>query len=404
MSKTELRETHIKEIDYLRGFAILAVLMIHISANFTNLELLNNLMIFNILIDVFAHYAVPLFIFISGFVLSIKYYGLFSLKSFYQKRIKSIIPHYIIFSILYIIFYSIITNPPTFILIVFKILTANSSYHLWFFAILIEFYIFYPFIIKIYHDFEKKGKINIFLMLSLFIQVMWTITILLLQTLINNSLFTNLTGRIFIPYLFYFTLGIYFSRNLNYVYKSFKSKKIYSIVLFFISIFLTIIISMFWIKGIIDYNYFYGIPKIYFVIPIIIEVVYYPIIFILLFEISRYLMKRKNIIASSIYLLGKYSFGIYLIHVFFIRIAIKLFGYVNIDFNNWIFYPLLFIITIVLSLFSTYFISYFPYGKLIVGVSNRKSSQINANINLSKKSPEHPPDASDLSVSEIRGR
>ena len=132
MPKREFPETWIKEIDYLRGFAILGVLIIHTSANFTKIGLVNNLVIFNVLIDVFAQYAVPLLIFISGFVMPIKYYDMISVKLFYQKRIKSIIPQYLIFSMLYIIFFSILFNPPTFFTLIFEFLTANSSYHMWF--------------------------------------------------------------------------------------------------------------------------------------------------------------------------------------------------------------------------------------------------------------------------------
>ena len=64
-NKYPYHSTWIKEIDYLRGFAILAVIIIHTSANFTEVEYLNNLVIINIFIDVFSHFAVPLFIFTS---------------------------------------------------------------------------------------------------------------------------------------------------------------------------------------------------------------------------------------------------------------------------------------------------------------------------------------------------
>ncbi|MDD4620297.1 MAG: acyltransferase [Methanosarcina sp.] len=94
----------IEEIDYLRGFAILAVVAIHTSANFTKIQNVNLLLTINVIIDVFSHFAVPLFIFISGFVLSIKYKGQFSQKIFLQKRAKSILLPYIIFSTLYLLY------------------------------------------------------------------------------------------------------------------------------------------------------------------------------------------------------------------------------------------------------------------------------------------------------------
>lgn len=71
------KNKRIGEVDYLRGFAVLAVIAIHTSSNSQILNL-NLLLIVNLIIDVFSHFAVPLFIFISGFVLSLNYRGLFS--------------------------------------------------------------------------------------------------------------------------------------------------------------------------------------------------------------------------------------------------------------------------------------------------------------------------------------
>jgi surface polysaccharide O-acyltransferase-like enzyme len=139
------------EIDYLRGFAILAVIAIHTSACFTQVKNINLVVIINVIVDVFSHFAVPLFIFISGFVLSLKYKGLFSQKIFYIKRAKSVLPQYIIFSTFYILLNVALSSInhnlkfPSIITIIFWFLTANSYYHLWFFALIIQFYIFYPY-------------------------------------------------------------------------------------------------------------------------------------------------------------------------------------------------------------------------------------------------------------------
>lgn len=91
------QKKRIGEIDYLRGFAILAVIATHTSARFIQIPNINLLLIINVIIDVFSHFAVPLFIFISGFVLSLNYKGPFSKKTYLQKRVKSILPPYIFF-------------------------------------------------------------------------------------------------------------------------------------------------------------------------------------------------------------------------------------------------------------------------------------------------------------------
>ena len=126
------RKVWIEEIDILRGFAILAVIAIHTSTNVSKITYLNNLVISNIIINVFSQHGVPLFIFISGFVLSIKYYGIFPVTQFFKKRIRSIIPQHLIFSILYIAIFATLNDPPSFLEIIYKILTASSAIHMWF--------------------------------------------------------------------------------------------------------------------------------------------------------------------------------------------------------------------------------------------------------------------------------
>jgi len=90
----------ISEIDGLRGVAILAVIVIHSVANFSQIDTINKLLILNLVIDVFSHFAVPLFIFISGYVLSSKYQQV--TITYYIKRIKSVVLPYITFSFFYL--------------------------------------------------------------------------------------------------------------------------------------------------------------------------------------------------------------------------------------------------------------------------------------------------------------
>lgn len=188
---------HFVEIDYLRGFAILAVLAIHTSQNYVKITEINSLLVANIVINEFSGFAVPLFIFISGFVLSLNYNGLFSKRTFYIKRVKSVIPSYIVFSTIYILF-NIVSSAihgelkyPSIIDVLVNLLTANSSYHLWFFALIIQFYIFYPYIIKLYEFFKVNNKIFHFIFVVLITQLVWIIMSDTAQNLVITSMYLN---------------------------------------------------------------------------------------------------------------------------------------------------------------------------------------------------------------------
>lgn len=381
-----LQKNRIEEIDYLRGFAILAVIAIHTSSFFTKIPDVNFLLIINVIINVFSHFAVPLFIFISGFVLFLNYNSILSQKSFYKKRAESILPQYVIFSAIYILLSVVLSaidgklELPSIIKIVFNLSTANSSYHLWYFALIIQFYIIYPYTIKKYKKFADNDSTFLFICITLIIQEAWivikNIAIYFSSTTYFNSInYFNpiidiVLQRVFLSHIFYFILGIYACQN----YKGLKDKilKAKQWTLPTMLIF-TGIISVLWIKGIIEYGNYYRIPKYYFTATGLIESLYLSLIISMLMEISSNYSKKKNKYSNVILLFGKYSFGIYLIHVLYMRIIVEIiYPQFDIDPDQWIFYPVLFILTLLLSYFSVHQISHLPCSEIIVGVKNPK--------------------------------
>ena len=366
----------IDELDYLRAFAILAVISIHTTANFTRIENLNLLAITNIIIDVFSHFAVPIFVIISGIALSFNYYKNVNYKKFYLRRFKSIIPQYIIFSSIYLMFRIFVEHSKLSILfVIYSFFSGSAMYHLWFIIMILQFYLFYPLLIKIYEYFEKRNRINIIMFLSLAVQVVFNIIILVIEDYLGSSTIEIIIGdiikrTIFISYIFYFTIGIIIGRNLSFYRKyliNIKNKTIFSIII--ISL---LIISLFWIYGILIYGNFYSIANTFFTIPRAIEIFFYLSVFILLWKIStttgalsnnriRYLLKDY----------GKLSFGIYLIHVLILTGVIMIISKWNITYLDWSFYPITYISTVIFSYFITLSISYIPHSSIIIGFSKK---------------------------------
>jgi surface polysaccharide O-acyltransferase-like enzyme len=280
---------HLDEFDYLRGFAILAVLAVHTSANFVNITEINSLLVANIVIDVFSHFAVPLFIFISGFVLSFKYKGLFSKRNFYLKRAKSIILPYIIFSTIYILFNIVLfaingeLKYPSIIATLFYFLTASSYYHLWFFALIIQFYIFYPYIIKLYEFFSESNRIFFFIFVVLIIQLAWivisdsAITLITTNMYLNSIKYSKVILNIFFRdfflfYVFYFIIGIYTHQNYKIVLDKIITVKRYIFLLIMI---FTGIVAYLWLNGIAIYGSYNNIPSSYFTISDLVNSIYF---------------------------------------------------------------------------------------------------------------------------------
>lgn len=358
----------IKEIDYLRGFGVLAVIAIHTTGYFTEIPRFNTLVLINLWTDVFSQFAVPLFILISGFVLAKNYRSKFSLKTFYQKRIRSIIPQYLIFSVAYTAFnnWGVMRNNPlkaNLVLLLKNIIHADASYHLWFFSIIIQLYIFYPLIIKIYTFFKQKNKAELLMAILLIVQILWM-----------EGLHTPYFGTLkinFIAYLFYFGMGIYSGDHFEHLRNSGKSL---TPIFLTISLALTLGASSFIIIGLTMGYRYTDIPAYFFIGPELI----YPVLristFLLFFNLARNLVGQRNGLEKVISKLGNYSFGIYLIHIFFNQYAIKFLRNYTIDDTHWIFYPVVFGVTVILSYLAVRLMSYLPYSYYIIGHRSKPQS------------------------------
>lgn len=362
------------EFDYLRSFAIIAVIVIHALSYFEEIREINSMVITILIIHRISNFAVPLFVFISGFVLCTKYNNLFSQKTFYKKRAESILPPYIIFSLIYLIllFNTTWLNESQklhSVNIIFRILTGSISY-LWFISLISQLYILYPYLMKIYIKIANKNKINIFLIILILVQDIWLIIKSLLVSSLDLNLGFNVEYKIilnylFISHIFYFVLGIHVYQNYSQIRNWILKSKLGLYIAFNMS---SIFIVSFWIAGIIQSGNYDNIPKYYIVVPYILFPLYNSLIFSILIIFSIYLSNIHNIHTHIFYLIGKYSYGIYLIHGIFINIIVNLvYPKVNIEYTQWGFYPILFIFTLVSSFLSVRLLSYLPWSKLIIG-------------------------------------
>jgi membrane-bound acyltransferase YfiQ involved in biofilm formation len=237
----------------------------------------------------------------------------------------------------------------------------------------------------------NNGKTLLFIFLALITQQTWIIIESIISTYFTSSIYfnsiTHLNGvlngvldllltRVFFSYIFYFIIGIHVCQNYEDVLnKIFNAKKwiIPTIIVF------TGIISALWVNGIAKYGSYDNIPQSYSIYYALLNSIYYPFIFFMFLIISLNCFKNKNKYfdcSKKISLLGRYSFGIYLIHPFYmIMITTLIFPHFSVDFNQLIFYPTLFILTLLLSSVSVYLISYLPYSEILIGINKTKISK-----------------------------
>lgn len=366
----------------MRGFAILAVILIHTSAYYKYFDFVNGLAIGNILADTLAQVANPLFIVISGLVLSLNYRGQFSLKTFYNKRFMSIIPQYVFFSLFYLLLIFLVTGQGAGILdIVVDLLTGNAYSHLWFFVLIIQFYLLYPLLLKVYDYAEKNNSILALLGLCLVAQILWAILgLVTLSALPGDSFlytFINcLFARLFVLYIFYFMLGMYAGKNFGRLKARVSSLSLPAtgIALGLICL-LTAFQTGVTASGIIIYGNYDFIAPMFLLLNKIPGPVLYLLEFLILFKVAISIAadtpalgaKKLSGIFRS---LGRYSFGIYLIHPFFMFLLIRTLRSIGITYVNAEFYLLMFGLTALISYASVLAISYLPFSRLVIGVHN----------------------------------
>jgi len=188
-------------IHFMRIMACLMVILIHISATPVVSLTPNSLaQAFFIFINQIAKPAVPIFIFISGFLLHSIYRGKpLSPLAYWLKRLPKLIVPYVLWSIgYYLIYMKLGYYPLDFKFVVRGILLGTFIYHLYFMVIIIQFYILYPLL----HYVATKIGENLTFVLILVIQI----------GLITVPF--EWRDRLFITYFSYFGLGILLSVHL----------------------------------------------------------------------------------------------------------------------------------------------------------------------------------------------
>jgi len=355
----------------MRGFAILAVIAIHVSMTFPLIGAVTVLSTLNMLVFVQLQFAVPMFIFISGFVLSLGYSGRFSMATFYRRRFKTILPAYILFSLVYTIisgtglFSAISDGVPSIPTFALDLLTGSAYYHLWFFVLIIQLYLLYPLIIGLYDLCAADGREQQLLLALLGLQILWSGMSYIVGDA-ADPVWYSIMARTFIAYIFYFVAGIYVQRNFDRIRDRVGLISWEGLLIVFLAI--TAGLSLLWITGFAEHGAYGDIPPWYLVVQSTAAPFYYPMIFALAYLLARRLAGSMGAGAVFLKRTGDYSFGIYLIHPLFIALAAEVLDTVfALDWSDWAYYPAVFLIALALSYLSVSLLARLPASELFIG-------------------------------------
>lgn len=339
-----------KEIPVIRAIAAIMIVIVHLTANsyhenniFTNdwLGYLNQI----------SRLGTPIFAVISAFLLTASVLNRgFDFKYFVKSRFSKIFIPYIIWSAFYLLyrhihFHSLDGN----ISIYSYFIKGTAQYHLYFILTVIQFYMFFPLLHKV-----KKGIAMItVLCVSGMLNLLWInkenfiLANKPLEELLNNQSFI-------LNWIFYFMLGIalakYYNEFQNFI---FKYKKVLSVCIGIM--FVDLIIS-------IDINNIFTSIHSY-------NLIYIPLFFIFLNYIYKYI-ENEPILFNVLTLIGNYSMGIYLVHIFVMYSLKETKLFKNIT-ETYMFVPTL-ISILAVSILIIFLISKLPFGNYIVPIPKKK--------------------------------
>lgn len=338
-------------IEYMRVIAILMTITIHVSNIYVNSfgKISNGYFLSSVIYNSLSRLCVPLFFMISGALLINKEY---SPKKYFQKIIK-----FVLLLVFWSLFYYIQQNGLSFQnfsrVLVNSFFNANmTSRHLWYMYAIIGIFIALPFVQNMCKNLSKELE-NLFLILWIVLSGISVIIIPFARDM------TRINIKIDYPipiinaayYLGYFICGhIIYKRFSNTKFD--KKKNIHCLstygVCTFITAFFTYFIS-------VKTNRFFEAMTWYRSIFTVIAT----IAIFLLFIANKDFFKSQFILKIS-----KHTFGIYLIHMFFLYIMKD-----HIDirvFNPIIAIPVITIILYIVSLVTCFILSKIPYIKNLI--------------------------------------
>lgn len=348
-----MKSDRIVYFDYLRVFAIIAVIFVHVAAfNWYDVDVTSfDWQIYNIY-DSFFRWCVPVFCMISGSLFLSKNVDT---KSLYTKYIPRLVVSYCVWSVFYAVLLplcsAVVKNDFSFSLKSVLLNMIGGSYHMWFIPMIIGIYICIPILKQIVLD---KNITKYFLIVSFvfsflipqIVNLCNDFAVGVVSGLVNNlnSIVNNMNIHLVLGYSFYFILGYWLS-NIELIKKQRLFFYLLGLVGFVSTIVLTAVISYKTQDACDTYYDYFNINVLFETVAVHTFIKY-----------RRFENEKINLFFSK---LSNYSFGAYLIHVFVIFL-LDLFGLNTLNFTFVISVPVISIVVVVISFVLSFVMNCIP--------------------------------------------
>ncbi|WP_350560636.1 acyltransferase family protein [Psychrobacter sp. CAL346-MNA-CIBAN-0220] len=352
MIKKPDNKNYINEIFILRAVACLSVVLLHsIEVTQLDVSIINDkLNIIITIIRVLLTFGTPTFIFISILLISYSYpNGLPS--NFLVRRLKLIMLPYLSMAVFYAVIVGVVESISTKEIIINIFFNILGNYHGYFVLIIFQFYLLSYF----FHNYLSRKNPFVIITISLIINLFYLGVFNFSNSPIDSELVNYFWKRghwiPFIGWVFYFTLAYYIGRNYSLFLSILdKNRRLILVATIFFAI-LTAILSSLELIPVSSKSYI----MVFFTTSMIGT----------LYNIFTKIKNTPYLIMQ----ISRYSFPIYLLHLFYLIIINKVLGILGVD---WTVFKIvfLFIGSIIASMITTYLLNKLKIGKYLVGGIN----------------------------------
>ncbi|GGO06568.1 acyltransferase family protein [Saccharibacillus kuerlensis] len=358
---SELKKGYIQEVSTVRVIACLSIVLlhaIHFTVGFGMEEGSTSVDYVLLTIAGILSFGTPAFVFISELLLAHSYPNVLP-KDFYKKRLLLILLPFACMAVLYAILshYDNLARLPHVL-----VLNFIGGYHGWFVLVIFQFYILH----RLFTKFLSRVPAKVILPVSLAINVAYLAIFNFIEPPSDRFLIPFIWDRgywvPFFGWFFYFCLAYCWGRD----YKGFlaKIKKFQVWIILFVLASLALLTYM----NSLNFTLLHFNSKRADMIPLSISLI------LLLFLAASKWKIRSRLLS----LIDRCSFGIYLIHYFYL-IVYRVFIDSAADIGYWKI-PLLFITALISSIATVLLVNKLPFGKYILGRTG--SSQTGTEVNL----------------------
>ncbi|MFH1207472.1 MAG: acyltransferase [Patescibacteria group bacterium] len=356
------------EVEALRGVAILAVMAIHTTNPYTVLAGMSVLGVILMIANKIAGFAVPLFIFLSGFVLWARYGNFFNLRWFYKKRARAILPVYVFATVFYTIaLYFVNAKHFTAGTFLIDFLIGNTSYHLWFFILIMQFYLFYPILSRIFaRATQRRGGVLGLLGTTFAIQCFWQFAIYGLATAMHGragELITLVLSRTVLSFIFYFFLGMFFKHSVSKVIQRITIFWRWCLALVAGSVTAVIVLATVLPSHSTGIRTFYS--PVQWSVNTVGQVILNLCMIVLLYALVQQWAQTKKYFLRILEKLGAASLGMYVLHVLLQIILVKMLRQWGWLPDMWYVYPVLFVSNVIVSYYVVSLLGRFQFFRLL---------------------------------------